>query len=154
MFPEGNAAPINADLTIGVDVTRANALRANEGLCSPGVKLHGAGFIVTPAQAAQLGLGRRPGLENHIRPYRNGRDLRPERIEASRRTFPADEVAQTAEIMAALATAPGAISANEIALRFKGRALRPKVESVLAGLLRMGIITQAARGTYHLTRAA
>ena len=69
MFPEGNAGPINADLTIGVDVTRANALRANEGLCSPGVKLHGAGFIVTPAQAAQLGLGRRPGLENHIRPY-------------------------------------------------------------------------------------
>jgi SAM-dependent methyltransferase len=432
------SGPINADLTIGVDVTRAKALRSYEGLCSPGVKLHGAGFIVTPAQAAQLGLGRRPGLENHIRPYRNGRDLtarprgvmvidlfglssdevrqrfpevyqhlltavkperdqnnratysenwwifgeprkdlrpalaelpryiatvetakhrifqfldasilpdnrlvcfgmsdaydlgilsssvhvawtleaggtledrpiytksrcfdpfpfpdppdtirreiaaiaedldahrkrvlaehlhltltglynvrdliragtkpadmaeadrrtlddglvlilderhreldravsaaygweadlseaeilarlvalnatrqaeeargrvrwlrpdyqiprfgrpeekldliggdlRPERIEASRRTFPADEVAQTAEIMAALATAPGAISANEIALRFKGRALRPKVESVLAGLLRMGIITQAARGTYHLTRAA
>lgn len=83
-----------------------------------------------------------------------GGDLRPERIEASRRAFPADEVAQTAEIMAALATARGAISANEIALRFKGRALRPKVESVLAGLLRMGIITQAARGTYHLTRAA
>ena len=52
------------------------------------------------------------------------------------------------------AAAAGAISANEIALRFKGRALRPKVESVLAGLLRMGIITQAARGTYHLTRAA
>ena len=52
------------------------------------------------------------------------------------------------------AAAAGAISANEIALRFKGRALRPKVESVLAGLLLMGIITQAARGTYHLTRAA
>lgn len=67
--------PINADLTIGVDVTRAIALLANEGVCSPGVKLHGAGFIVTPAEAEHLGLGRRKGLENHIRDYRNGRDL-------------------------------------------------------------------------------
>jgi hypothetical protein len=66
---------VNPDLTVGVDVTRAQALLANEGLCSPGVKLHGAGFIVTPEQAAHLGLGRRPGLEAHIRPYRNGRDL-------------------------------------------------------------------------------
>jgi hypothetical protein len=37
--------------------------------------LHGAGFIVAPAEARQLGLGRRPGLDRHIRPYRNGRDL-------------------------------------------------------------------------------
>jgi hypothetical protein len=66
---------INADLTIGADVTAAVPLRANEGLCSPGVKLHGAGFIVTPQQAEQLGLGRRLGLERHIRHYRNGRDL-------------------------------------------------------------------------------
>ncbi len=66
---------INADLTVGVDVTAAVPLLANEGLCSPGVKLHGAGFIVTPAEAAHLGLGRRAGLERHIRPYRNGRDL-------------------------------------------------------------------------------
>lgn len=66
---------INADLTVGADVTRAVALRANAGLCSPGVKLHGAGFIVTPAEAEHLGLGRREGLEAHIRPYRNGRDL-------------------------------------------------------------------------------
>jgi SAM-dependent methyltransferase len=66
---------INANLTIGIDVTRARGLRANEGLCSPGVKLHGAGFIVTPRQAEALGLGRRSGLEAHIRQYRNGRDL-------------------------------------------------------------------------------
>ena len=66
---------INADLTIGVDITAATALKANDGLCSPGVKLHGAGFIVTPAEATILGLGRRPGLELHIREYRNGRDL-------------------------------------------------------------------------------
>ncbi len=66
---------INSDLTIGADVTRAKALVANEGLCSPGVKLHGHGFIVTRAQAAQLGLGRRAGLDVHIREYRNGRDV-------------------------------------------------------------------------------
>ncbi|WEK38531.1 MAG: class I SAM-dependent DNA methyltransferase [Candidatus Brevundimonas colombiensis] len=66
---------INADLTIGVDVTKALALKASSGLCSPGVKLHGSGFIVTKPLAISLGLGRRPGLERHIRPYRNGRDL-------------------------------------------------------------------------------
>ncbi|MGO8738778.1 class I SAM-dependent DNA methyltransferase [Rhodoblastus sp.] len=66
---------INSDLTVGVDVTTAAALLANEGVCSPGVKLHGAGFIVTPQEAEHLGLGRRPGLEKHIRAYRNGRDL-------------------------------------------------------------------------------
>jgi hypothetical protein len=66
---------INADLTVGVDVTKAGALLANEGISSPGVKLHGSGFIVTPAQAEFLGLGKRPGLERHIRPYRNGKDV-------------------------------------------------------------------------------
>ncbi len=66
---------INADLTAGVDVTAAVELLANEGLCSPGVKLHGAGFIVTPEQAKDLGLGAVPGLERHIRAYRNGKDL-------------------------------------------------------------------------------
>lgn len=66
---------INADLTIGADVTAAKELRANGGLSSPGVKLHGAGFIVTPKEAEALGLGKRAGLDHHIRPYRNGRDL-------------------------------------------------------------------------------
>ncbi|MFN9149533.1 MAG: type IIL restriction-modification enzyme MmeI, partial [Hyphomonadaceae bacterium] len=58
-----------------VDVTKALALRSNEGLCSPGVKLHGSGFIVTPKEAQHLGLGIRPGLEKHIRDYRNGKDV-------------------------------------------------------------------------------
>jgi hypothetical protein len=39
------------------------------------VKLHGRGFIVTPREAEHLGLGKRPGLEQFIRSYRNGRDL-------------------------------------------------------------------------------
>lgn len=66
---------IFADLRIGADVAGAMPLKANEGISSPGVKLHGAGFIVTPAEARALGLGTVPGLENHIRDYRNGRDL-------------------------------------------------------------------------------
>jgi len=66
---------INSDLTIGADVTAAAELRANIGLCSPGVKLHGEGFIVSRELGQKLGLGERTGLERHIRPYRNGRDL-------------------------------------------------------------------------------
>ncbi len=66
---------INANLTVGADVTSAKPLLANESLASPGVKLHGSGFIVTELQAKELGLGKREGLEKHIRPYRNGRDL-------------------------------------------------------------------------------
>jgi len=66
---------INPDLTVGVDVTSTVPLKANDYICSPGVKLHGAGFIVTPQQADALGLGKRQGLERHIRNYRNGRDL-------------------------------------------------------------------------------
>src|SRR5262245_41555551 len=66
---------INADLTIGVDVTSAEELRSNEGLCSPGVKLQRGGFILTPDEAVLLGLGKRPGLEGHIRQYRHGKDV-------------------------------------------------------------------------------
>jgi hypothetical protein len=47
---------INSDLTIGTDVTKAAVLRANAFLCSPGMKLHGDGFLVTPAEAEHLGL--------------------------------------------------------------------------------------------------
>lgn len=66
---------IHPDLTIGADVTKTLALAANQGLCSQGVKLHGAGFIVTPDEAKILGLGRIPGLDAHVRPYRHGRDI-------------------------------------------------------------------------------
>ncbi len=68
-------ARINADLSTGSDPEQAIPLRANERISSPGVKLHGAGFIVSPREAHSLGLGRVPGLERHIRPYLNGRDL-------------------------------------------------------------------------------
>ena len=66
---------IHADLRVGANVSLSMSLRGNERLSSPGVKLHGAGFIVTREEAQQLGLGAIEGLERHIRPYRNGRDL-------------------------------------------------------------------------------
>ncbi|MCE9611018.1 MAG: hypothetical protein K8R23_12560 [Chthoniobacter sp.] len=66
---------IAADLTTGADVVGIVPLKANEGLSTPGVKLHGAGFIVTPEMAVALGLGTVPGLEDYIRHYRHGKDL-------------------------------------------------------------------------------
>lgn len=66
---------INADLTIGADLGNLAQLKANDGLSSTGVLIIGAGFIVTPGQAADMGLGTVAGLERHIRPYRNGKDL-------------------------------------------------------------------------------
>ncbi|RZJ43286.1 MAG: class I SAM-dependent DNA methyltransferase [Brevundimonas sp.] len=75
LLPLAEPSRIHSDLSVGVDVTTAVALKANAGLCSPGVKLHGAGFIVGAEDLAAMGLGRRDGLERHLRPYRNGRDL-------------------------------------------------------------------------------
>ncbi|HRP21601.1 MAG TPA: class I SAM-dependent DNA methyltransferase, partial [Alicycliphilus sp.] len=71
---------IHADLSVGANVAAAQPLRAMQGISSPGVKLHGAGFIVTPEQAAvllplPLGEGGGEGQQPLIRPYRNGRDL-------------------------------------------------------------------------------
>jgi hypothetical protein len=87
---------INADLTVGADVTAAAELKANQGISGRGVQLMGAGFIV-PVQteadpatgfkepdATDLGLGRVLGIEGVLREYRNGRDLtsrpRPVRV--------------------------------------------------------------------------
>lgn len=66
---------INSDLTLGADVTGSTGLKANNGISSPGLKLHGAGFIVKQSKATAFGLGKRDGLEKHIRPYRNGKDI-------------------------------------------------------------------------------
>ncbi|HEY0466965.1 MAG TPA: DNA methyltransferase, partial [Polyangiaceae bacterium] len=66
---------IHADLRIGANVAAAQPLDANQRLSCPGLKLHGAGFIVTPEEARKLGLGLTPRLEQYIRPYLNGRDL-------------------------------------------------------------------------------
>jgi hypothetical protein len=66
---------INSNLTIGADLTLARRLRENEGICHDGVKLHGRGFVVRPGERELLGLRRRVGAEEVIRPYLNGRDL-------------------------------------------------------------------------------
>ncbi len=66
---------IAGNLKVGADIVAVRPLLANDLVSSPGVKLHGAGFIVTPQQARALGLGSAPGLEKHILPYRNGQDL-------------------------------------------------------------------------------
>jgi hypothetical protein len=89
------AGQINAKLAVGADLTLPVSLVANTGVCSPGVKLHGAGFVVTRAEAAGLGLGTLPDLENHIRPYLNGRDLAQRsrgRLVIDMFPLPADEV--------------------------------------------------------------
>ena len=57
---------INSDLSIGADVTTAASLLANQGICSPGVKLHGEGFIVTK-RGIPSRTGKTKGLEKHIR---------------------------------------------------------------------------------------
>lgn len=66
---------VHADLRVGADVTASVALRANSGVSSPGVKLHGSGFIVTAAQAESLGYGQRSEIDRYLREYRNGKDL-------------------------------------------------------------------------------
>lgn len=66
---------IHADLKIGADVAACRPSVATSDMSNPGVKLHGSGFIVSLAEANALGLGRIPGIERHIRKYRNGRDL-------------------------------------------------------------------------------
>ncbi len=60
---------IHADLSVGANVAAARALRANGGLSNRGFQLFGAGFIVTPAEAASL------EADAPIKSYRNGRDL-------------------------------------------------------------------------------
>ena len=64
-----------ADLKIGADVAGTQGLKSNGNLTSRGMMLFGAGFIVTPEEAANIGLGKLSGAEHHIRAYRNGRDL-------------------------------------------------------------------------------
>jgi hypothetical protein len=70
-----SAGVLAPNLQLGADLTSCVALQANAKLSCPGVKLHGSGFIVTPDEAARLGFGTTPGIEEHIRGYRNGKDL-------------------------------------------------------------------------------
>jgi hypothetical protein len=68
------AGLINSDLTVGANVAAARPLKSNRRLASPGMKLHGDGFIVTPLEAYGLS-ERNEAAGNVIKEYRNGRDL-------------------------------------------------------------------------------
>jgi hypothetical protein len=60
---------IHEDLTAGANVVSAVALKANSGLCSNGMALHGSGFILGEATRTRLNA---PAV---IKQYRNGRDM-------------------------------------------------------------------------------
>ncbi len=70
--------------------------------------------------------------------------------------FPADDVAQTAAVMAALATARGPQDARSIASSFRhGRRNLLKVEAILTALARMGVIATSDGGrSFSLRRTA
>ncbi|MGC1273785.1 MAG: DNA methyltransferase [Planctomycetaceae bacterium] len=67
---------INPDLSGGCNLDDARPLRANDGLCSAGVQLYGAGFILSASEAAEMiGAAPSPEARQIIRRYANGRDL-------------------------------------------------------------------------------
>jgi hypothetical protein len=66
---------IAANLQIGADLTSCLALKANSDLSNPGVKLHGAGFIVSPEEATKLLQNSAPNAAPVVWEYRNGKDL-------------------------------------------------------------------------------
>ena len=70
---------IHADLKIGANLTEAQPLRSNADLCAVGFKTIGSAFQVDEETAKSLGLGTVKGIEKHIRPYINGRDMAAER---------------------------------------------------------------------------
>ena len=69
------AGNIHAELTTGTNVNSASPLKSNNGICSRGVSLHGAGFIIYPKDLGFLRIEQRQQAKNYIRSYRNGRDL-------------------------------------------------------------------------------
>jgi len=66
---------LHSNLAAGANTSAAASLVSNSNISSPGVKLHGSGFIISSEEAKTLGLGSVDGLETYIRRYRNGRDL-------------------------------------------------------------------------------
>jgi len=71
-------------------------------------------------------------------------------------SFPTDNVAQTAAVMAALAASATPIAADALATGFRqGRRALPQIGSVLASLVRMGFVASPDGGrTFVMRRAA
>jgi hypothetical protein len=66
---------IAANLRGGADLTACGPLQSNQNLSGRGVQVIGAGFIITPEQATEFGLGSVLGTDKIIRGYRNGKDM-------------------------------------------------------------------------------
>ena len=66
---------IHANLTIGTKVALAVGLKANSMMSFMGMIPLGAGFWITTEDAKNMGLGKVPDFERHVRRYRNGKDL-------------------------------------------------------------------------------
>jgi len=49
------AGRVNADLTVGIDITSTFSLTSNKGLAHKGFQLNGDGFVLKPSEAALLG---------------------------------------------------------------------------------------------------
>ncbi len=62
-------------LQSGADVSSTVKLKANLSLSCPGMKMTGAGFLVTPQEAALLGYETDTQLRSVIKPYLHGRDV-------------------------------------------------------------------------------
>lgn len=77
---------IFSDLSIGANVAAAKPLLANAGISSPGLKLHGRGFLLTDMQARELGYSSSTREPRVIRPYLHGRDL----LHGARETYVID----------------------------------------------------------------
>ena len=73
-----------------------------------------------------------------------------------KQSFPTDNVAQTAAVMAALASSAQPIGAGALAATFRqGRRALPHIDAILAALLRHGFAASPDAGrTYALRRAA
>lgn len=74
LFSE-TSGPISATLNISNDVKSAKPLKSNDGICSPGIKTFGAGFIIE-SKLAQRWIAQLAAQELAVlRPYFGGKDI-------------------------------------------------------------------------------
>ena len=66
---------IFSDLNVGADVNSADYIKSNSELSAAGVKIHGAGFILSDSDLETLNISDWQRFFPIIRNYRNGRDL-------------------------------------------------------------------------------
>jgi hypothetical protein len=70
-----NVGRIFSDLKASTDVGSAEKLKANLPLSCPGMKMTGAGFLLTQEQAAGLGYNEATRTPEVVKKYLNGRDI-------------------------------------------------------------------------------